>query len=136
MTRRDVLEQEEREAREAREARDRELMPPPTRRPGRLLGEIARELNKARAERNVADAERLEDEFYRKLVTEYAQALMPTNSREKYVLLRDVIGILRETGFRRIHALEQEYRHVFDRVSFEFDDPAQQMAVDLGLEDS
>ena len=59
---------------------------------------------------------------------------MPTNSQEKYVLLRDVIGILRETGFRRIDELEQEYRHVFERVSFKFDDPAQQMAVDLGLQ--
>ena len=97
-----------------------------------MLGEIARELNKARAERNVADAERREDEFHRKLVTEYTQAPMPINSQEKYVLLRDVIGILRETGFRRIDALEQEYRHVFERVSFEFDDPAAQMAADLG----
>ena len=88
----------------------------------------------ARGDREVADAERFEDEFYRKLVTEYAQAPMPTNSQEKYVLLRDVIGILRETGFRRIDELEQEYRHVFEHVSFESDDPAQQMAVDLGLQ--
>ena len=124
----------EQEEREARQARDRQLMPPPP--TSRPLGQIVQDLNKARAERNVADAERLEDQFYRKLTTEYAQAPMPVNSQEKYVLLRDVIGILRETGFRRIPALEQEYRHVFERVSFEFDDPAAQMAADLGLEDS
>ena len=131
VTLQDIFEQEERAA---RQARDRELMPPPpTRRP---LGQIIQDLNKARTGRNVANAERLEDEFYRKLTTEYAQAPMPVNSQEKYVLLRDAIRILRDTGFRRIPALEQEYRHVFERVSFEFDDPAAQMAADLGLEDS
>ena len=111
-------------------------MPPPTARPRCMLGEIVRELNKARVERNVADAERLEDESYRKLVTRYARAPMPATSQDKYVLLRDVIGILRDSGFHRIDALEQECRNVFERVSFEVDDPAQQMAVDLGLEDS
>ena len=62
---------------------------------------------------------------------------MPGSAQDKYEMLRDLIQHWRDTGARGTtfyNALEQEYRHVFERVSFEFDDPAQQMAVDLGLQ--
>ena len=39
------------------------------------------------------------------------------------------IGITRKSP-----ALEREYRRVFELVSFQFDDPAAQMAADLGLQ--
>ena len=86
----------------------------------------------------MADAEMYEDELYRKLVSQYASAdIMPTSVQEKYELLRDLLQRWREWGARGTAfytALEQEYRNVFERVSFEFDDPAQQMTVDLGLQ--
>ena len=169
MTRRDVLEQEEREAaaqraaREAQEARDRVLMPPPvpfvTRRdilveeerpvpkqppvvptrPQRTLETIARRLSQARATGQRAEAERLEDEFYRKLATDYARAPMPSNAQEKYEMLRDVMKFFQArdwTNLPEYAALRPEYDRIFELVSFEFDDPAQQSAADLGLDDS
>ena len=76
--------------------------------------------------------------FYRKLVTHYTSTdVMPGSAQEKCEMLRDLIQRWRDSGARGTtfyNALEQEYRHVFERVSFEFDNPAQQMAVDLGLQ--
>ena len=58
---------------------------------------------------------------------------MPRNALEKYELLRSIIVGFRERGLPGlIPAFEQEHRRVFDRVSFQFDDPAAQMAADLG----
>ena len=77
-----------------------------------------------------------EDELYRKLVSQYASADIMPSVQEKYELLRDLLQRWREWGARGTtfyNALEQEYRNVFERVSFEFDDPAQQMTVDLDL---
>ena len=147
--------------RAAQEALDRELMPPPApivtrrdvlereerlvpksspvvaRRSSRLLEQILGDLNEARRERKLADAEMYEDELYRKLVSQCASAdIMPTSVQEKYELLTDLLQRWRECGARGTafySALEQEYRNVFERVSFEFDDPAQQMTVDLDL---
>ena len=85
----------------------------------------------------MADAEMCEDELYRKLVSQHASTdIMPTSVQEKYEVLRDLLQRWREWGARGTafyNAIEQEYRNVFERVSFEFDDPAQQMTVDLGL---
>ena len=96
-------------------------------------------MTKARAERNVADAERLEDEFYRKLTTDHALpgATMPRNAQEKYEMLLDVMKYLQArnlTSYAVYDALLREYDQVFELVSFEFDDPAQQRIVDLGLQ--
>ena len=130
VTRRHILEQEER--------------PVPKQpavvaeRPQRTLEAIARRLSQARATGQRAEAERLEDEFYRKLVTHYTNTdVMPGSAQEKYEMLRDLIQNWRDAGARGAtfyNALEQEYRHAFERVSFELNDPAQQVAVDLGLQ--
>ena len=107
------------------------------RRLDRLLEDIVEDLTKARSERRRADAERYENEFYRKLVSQYASTdIMPASVQEKYELLRDLLQRWREWGARGTafyNALEQEYDKVFERVSFEFDEPAQQRIVDLGL---
>ena len=77
--RRDVLEQQERVV--------------PRQPPGdvarnrRPLGTIAAELNWARRMRRSADAKRLDEEFDRKLATEYARAPMPSNPQEKYEMV-------------------------------------------------
>ena len=106
--------------------------------PKRTLETMARRLSQARATGQRAEAERLEDEFYRKLVTHYTSTdVMPGSAQDKYEMLRDLTQHWRDSGARGATfytTLEQEYRHVFERVSFEFDDPAQQMAVDLGLQ--
>ena len=52
-------------------------------------------------------------------------------------MLLDVMKFLRArnlTSLSVYDALLQEYDIVFERVSFEFDDPAQQRIVDLGLQ--
>ena len=86
----------------------------------------------------MADTEMYEDELYRKLLSQYASTdIMPTSVQEKYELLRDLLQRWREWGARGTTfytALQQEYDKVFELVSFEFDDPAQQRIVDLGLQ--
>ena len=71
------------------------------------------------------------------MVSQYASTdIMPTSVQELYELLRDLLQCWREWGARGTafyNALEQEYRNVFERVSFEFDDLAQQLTVDLDL---
>ena len=141
--------------RAAQEALDRELMPPPAppvtrqdileqeeravpkqppvrvaRLPGirRLLEEIAPELNEARDSGRVADAVRLEDEFYRSMLTRYRRgSTIPSTAQEKYEVLRDLLQLWRRKGFRSstfYAEMEREYRNVFERVNFQFDDPA------------
>jgi hypothetical protein len=149
-----------RAAREAQEARDRELMPPPapyvTRRdtlvederpvpkqppanvvrPLKSLEQISHDLAWARRLQRRADVTRLEDEFYRKLAVDYARAPMPSNAQEKYEMLLDVMKYFQArdwTNLTQYRALLHEYDRVFELVSFEFDDPAQQRIVYLGL---
>ena len=83
VTRRDILEREERPVPKA--------PPVVARRSSRLLETILEDLNEARRERTLADAEMYEDELYPKLVSQYASAdIMPTSVQEKYELLRDL----------------------------------------------
>ena len=84
-----------------------------------------------------ADAERLDNELYRLLATRYARSPtpMPSNAQEKYELLRDIIQHWRYTEQpynEEFAALDLEYRRQFPLISFQFDDPAAQMAADLG----
>ena len=79
-------------------------------RPQRTLEAIARRLSQARATGQKAVAERLEDEFYPKLVTHYTSTdVMPGSAQEKYEMLWDLIW--RDAGARGTtfyNALEQE----------------------------
>ena len=131
VTRRDIFEQEERPVPKS--------PPAAPARPHRTLETIARRLNQARAPGQIAEAERLEDEFYRKLVTHYASTdTMPSNAQEKYDILRELMQRWRDIGGRATEfyrVLEREYRNVFELVSFRFDDPNQLLTEDLGLED-
>ena len=105
----------------------------------RPLATLAAELNWARVMRRSRDAERLDDDFYQKLMTEYARAPMPSNAQEKCEMLLDVMKLFQARGWTILPeyaALRPEYDRIFELVSFEFDDPAQQRAWDLGLEDS
>ena len=81
---------------------------------------------------------RLEDEFYNALLRRYIRGRTPpSNAQEKYELLRDLLQHWRRRGFRSsvfYAEMEREYRNVFERVNFQFDDPAAQMAADLGLQ--
>ena len=130
------MEQEEREAAAQQAALDQALMPPPAGGLPRTVNKIADDLNNARADGKVADAERLEEEMYRALAKHSATTgLLPRNAQEKCEMLRSIIMHLRGIGITsQSPALEREYRRVFELVSFQFDDPAQQMAVYLGLQ--
>jgi len=60
---------------------------------------------------------------------------MPNNAQEKYQLVRGIIQHLRNLGApcdEEFRALELEYRKQFQLVSFEFPNPEQQQAEDLG----
>ena len=62
---------------------------------------------------------------------------MPNNAQDKYGIHRELMQRWRDMGARATEfyrVLEQECRNVFELVSFEFDDPAQQKAMDLGSE--
>ena len=94
VTRRDILEQEER--------------PVPKQpavvaeRPQRTLEAIARRLSQARATGQRAEAERLEDELFRKLATDYARAPMPSNAQEKYEMLLDIMKLFQARDWTRL----------------------------------
>ena len=72
-------------------------------------------------------------------MTHYASTdTMPSNAQEKYDILRELMQRWRDIGARATEfyrVLEQEYRNVFEPVSFRFDDPDQQLIEGLGLED-
>ena len=62
---------------------------------------------------------------------------MPASVQDKYARLWDFLQRWREWGARGTalsNALEQQYRNVFERANFQFDDPAAQMAANLGLQ--
>ena len=132
VTRRDVLEQEERLVPKSPPVRlvrsPQELRP---------LETIAEDLNKTRDDRRVADAVRLETEFYNALSSwGIRRGTLPSNAQEKYEVLRDLLQHWRRLGarFSTFYAeMEREYRHVFESVRSQFDDPAAQMAADLDL---
>ena len=111
-------------------------MPPPAGGLPRTVNKIADDLNNATADGKLAVAERLEEEMYRVLAKHSATTgLLPRNAQEKYEMLRSIIVHLRGIGITRKNpALEREYRRVFELISFQFDDPAAQMAADLGLQ--
>ena len=83
------------------------------------------------------DAERLDNELCRLLATRYARTptSIPSSAQEKYELLRDIIQHWRhiERPYdEEFTVLDLEYRKQFPLISFQFDDPAAQMAADLG----
>ena len=135
VTRRDILEQEERPV-----PKSPPKAPPKARAtapPQRPLTTIAAELNYARRMGRSTDAERLDNELCRKLATQCARTPtpIPSSAQEKYEVLRDIIQHWRnlERPYDEEFAmLDLEYRKQFPLISFQFDDPAAQMAADLG----
>ena len=106
----------------------------------RTIIQVAADLNKARDERRIQDAERFDKELYRRLTTEYAPVStpIPRNAQEKYELLRSLMERWREVrgrGTDFYKTLEQEYRHIFELIRTDFHDPDEQLIVDLGLEE-
>ena len=104
VTRRDILEQEERPV-----PKQPAVVPA---RPQRSLETIAHRLRQARATGQRAEAERFEDEIYRKLATDYACAPMPSNAQEKYEMLLDVMKVFQArdwTNLPEYAALRPEY---------------------------
>ena len=105
--------------------------------PQRSLATLAAELNYARRRGRNTDAERLDNELYRLLARRYARTPtpMPSSAQEKYELLRDIIEHWRnyEHPYNQEFAvLDLEHRKQFPLISFQCDDPAAQMAADLG----
>ena len=128
-------------------SRDRELMPPPEDPPAKArpprgwpigttqpLDWLVR--NRSRLPAMVLS---FNDEFYRRVARINQQDLYvrPQTAQEKYTVVRDALRRLRPTrdaDASEYQELEREYDRLFPLVSFEFPNPEQQRAEDLGLE--
>ena len=164
VSRRDVLDVEERERQPRPEQPpDRELMPPPKappisrrdvldveeagRRPkpvpaGRPIGQTTPLSALARQQempgQRISD---FTDEFYRRVawINRRDRYVPPRTVQEKYTAVRDALRRLRPVrdvvgaSLEEYRELEREYNRLFDLVSFDFPNPEQQRAEDLGL---
>ena len=82
------------------------------------------------------------DDFYRRVawLNGQTQYVRPRSAQEKYTTVRDAMRALRPVrnavggALEEYGELEKEYNRLFPLVSFEFPNPEQQRAEDLGLE--
>ena len=83
-----------------------------------------------------------DEDFYRRVawINRQDRYVRPQSAQEKYIAVRDAMRVLRPVrnvvgdAMQEYRELEKECNKLFPLVSFEFPNPEQQRAQDLGLQ--